>query len=159
LRANNNKFIISQPPSLFIDVNSLKEEYQVYDYKYYLGAFDEAELIQIAKNIQKLIDNGYKVKIRAHPRYFRFSSSLLTKYFKNDYIEESSEIGIDESLANTKNAIGVNSTVLYQAYLNGINVVLDDIVYKEELSTLATRDYIILTKPYFLLSDILQKKI
>jgi hypothetical protein len=156
LRAGNNKFIISRPPSLFIDVNSLREESRLCDYKYYLGDFDEVELIQIVKNMRKLMDDGYKVKIRAHPRYFGHSSSLLTNYLENDYIEESLEIGTEESLANTKNAIGVNSTVLYQAYLNGINVILDDLVFKEKLSTLATRDYIIFGKPYFLLSDMLR---
>jgi hypothetical protein len=142
---------------LFVNIKKYRNQSQLCDYKYYLQTDDELELIKIIENIKILISYGYKVKVRSHPRID--SSSFLKQYLENNFIEDFREVGIEESLANTKNVIGLYTTVLYQAYMNGINVILDDIVYKNYLSRLKSRDYIICSKPHLLLSEIIKMTI
>jgi hypothetical protein len=153
LRAERNNFFVSHPSSLYIDINKYKNDSQMCDYKYYLANFNEKELRKIISSIQSLIDAGYKIKVRPHPRYSNLF--LLNKYLETIFIEDQNIIGIEESLSNTKNVIGLYSTVLYQAYMNSIPIVFDDITYKDFLSQLKMRDYILYSKQHNLLSEII----
>jgi hypothetical protein len=157
LRAGKNKFIIYQPISLRVDIDKYRQPSRLCDYTYYVQMVNETELLQIIENIKHLVSCGYQVKIRSHPRID--CSPLLKKHLKNEYIEDFRQIGIEESLANTKNVISIFSTVLYQAYMNGISVVLDDIVFKDYVSQLESRDYILCSKPHLLLSEVIQEKV
>ena len=154
LRANNNNFIVTQPPSLKINIFKYKKERQVYDFTYYLAAYNENQIIDIINILKALVSINYKVKIRPHPRYSDLS--LLNKYIDSIELEDTKTISIEESLASTKNAIGLYTTVLYQAFLNNINIVFDDIVFKEEFKTLWSLDYILISKRYILLSEIIE---
>jgi hypothetical protein len=156
LRAQENNFIISTPPFLFVNIENHRKESQLYDYKYYLGDFNKSELTQIVDSMNKLVSCGFCIKVRPHPRYGDLS--LLHSLLENKYIEDFKEVSIEESLANTRNVVGFFTTVLYQAYRNGINVVLDDITYKNYESLLISRDYIIYSKPHFLLSKIIRRR-
>jgi hypothetical protein len=155
LKCDKNKFIVSNPASLDININKYRKESDLCDYKYYLGKASEMELINICKIIKKLKDYGYKVKIRSHPRFN--CNDLLKIYLTIDCIEDFGETGIEASLANAKSVIALYSTVLYQAYCNGIGVVIDDVVYKEQIKQLESVDYIMCSKPHILLSDILKE--
>mgnify|MGYP003596582569 CR=1 FL=1 len=87
--------------------------------------------------------DGKIVKFRPHPHYSDIS--LLKKYVKEDNIEMPS-VPIAVSVASTKYAVGVDSTVLVQAYFNHIEVILDDVTYKNRSDMLGELDYILANK-------------
>ena len=54
--------------------------------------------------------------------------------------------------------IGLYSTVLYQAYINHVPVVIDDLTAPERFAQLKSLCYIMLDKPHGLLSALLQEE-
>ena len=155
LRADNNNFIITQPPSLKVNAFNYKKEKQVYDFTYYLATYNENQIKGIINNLKTLTSFNYIVKIRPHPRYSDLT--LLNKYIDKIEIENTKTVSIEESLILTKSAIGLYTTVLYQGFLNNINIVFDDIVFEEEFKALKSLDYILISKKHILLSEIIQK--
>lgn len=147
LRADNKQFITSVPKSIKFSRDYSKK---VYDYTYYLAAENEDELILISESLKKLDDKGYKIAIRPHPRYTDLK--LITKLF-SEYDIEDYNITIEESVLRTKNAISLYSTVLNQAYHNGVNIVIDDIANREKFEKLVDLQYMFLHKQNKLLSQ------
>ncbi len=152
LHAENTQFIIAIPESLnFIDKVNLEK---TIDYTYYLGAQEGQVLQKILFSMKKLRNAGYKVAIRPHPRYSNMKEilSLASKI----EIENYNEMDIETSLKRTKNAVSVYSTVLYQAYCNGVCVVIDDITNPYQFQKLQELQYIMLDKEHILLSRVLE---
>ena len=77
---------------------------------------------------------------------------LLRKYVKDEQIELP-EVNILESISSTQNIVGVYSTVLTQAYFNGLNVILDDMSEKKQYESLKDLEYILIDKVSERLSD------
>lgn len=71
-------------------------------------------------------------------------------------VEDVRKLGIEESLRRTRNAVSVFSTVLNQAYYNGIGVVIDDVSDPQKYSRLAGAHYIMLCKRHRHLSELLE---
>ena len=150
LRAANGQFIVERPHSLIFNVNTYKGVIPHCDYKYML--FENKKLNHIRQIVSQLKNKGFKVKVRPHPSYT--DMQLLKKLFNEDDIEDTN-ISIQASVANTENVISLVSTVLLQAYFSNINVVIDDVVYKEEYSKLEELGYILLNKKIKKLSVLL----
>lgn len=155
LRAYPEQFTIAVPPALKIDVPKWREEGNICDFKYYLNASTEEELKQIVSIIKNIYRYGFKIKVRPHPVYTDLN--LLKAYLNIHYIE-STDVPIEYSISNTNAVISGGSTVLYQAYLCGIEAIWDDIMYKKILEKLATVDYIMLTKDLKYLSSVLEAR-
>ncbi|MEG2556527.1 MAG: hypothetical protein RSA53_10620 [Odoribacter sp.] len=155
LRAFSNQFKIELPPALKIDVSKWRKQEIVCDFKYYLTTHSDIELQQISNALEILCGQGYKVKVRPHPRYCNLES--IKKYFRNEWIE-SLDVCIEESVANTEAVIGVYSTVMLQSYLCGRKIVLDDVNYKTQIERLTSVDYILLNKSVEVLSSYLNAK-
>jgi len=144
LRAAPEQHIVALPPSMQIMTERHKNTHFYADYKYYLESFSEAEIQSIIASMQFAKIAGKTVKYRPHPRYS--DVSLLRKYVGEDEIEYPKEVPILESISNTDNVVGLFTTVLAQAYYSGINVIMDDVTYKELYDNCLTLKYMLVEK-------------
>lgn len=145
LRAEKHQFIIEQPKAVKINITEALDSLKYAKYTYYLQIYNETELKSIVKSLCFAEIEGEKVKFRPHPLYS--DVNLLRKYVKAPNIENPREVTLEQSLANTDIVIGYYSTVLYQAYLAGKKVMLDDVTFKEGNLKLKEHDYIMSNCP------------
>lgn len=144
LRAEESQFIIEQPPALHLDIKDLNDKRSFAKYKYYLQTYDEQELQCIINSFSFVDDFHRDVMFRPHPIFSNLN--ILKKYISSSQIENPHIISIEQSLANTDNVVSTYSTVLYQAYLLGINVILDDMSNNVLFEKLKEHDYILSNK-------------
>lgn len=153
LGAKNEQFVIEVPESLKIPADKYSGE-KVYDYTYYLASQSKTVLLKIASCLRQLQKSGYAVSVRPHPRYSDMDA--VNEAFDGINIEDCKNISIEESVLRTKRAISLYSTVLNQAYNNGVEVVIDDITDIEKYTKLKSLKYFMLTKEQTLLSQIIK---
>lgn len=89
--------------------------------------------------------------------YSVYRNTAFEEIFDANHIEEPTETDIWDSLANAGIVISLYSTVLYQAYLEGIPIMTDDVSNPELFNSLTERDYIMLYKPHKILSESIRK--
>ncbi len=142
LRATKTVYIVNP-----ITVPNIDKSNCQHQYTYYLQDQKKEQLIRIKEKLDSL--NADYV-VRPHPLY---STDDVNKVFDEKNIESNS-INIWESISSTANVVSVYSTVNYQAYLAGVNVILDDVTEPEYFEKLKDREYIMLYKPHQLLSQI-----
>lgn len=153
LRAAPQQFYIEIPPSLKFKTKSMSQK--SVNYTYYLG-WESGKQLEIIINILKQLQRKNAiVAIRPHPRYSDIKE--IIKKADNIEVENFNTISIEQSLKRTENAIAIYSTVLNQAYSNGIEIVIDDVSDKNKYNSLFQRKYIMLNKPHKLLSTILRE--
>ena len=140
LRAEAKQFIVEQPKALKLNVNTISDSQNYSKYTYYLQIYSEGEIRSIIKSLKFVEKEGERVKFRPHPLFSDIN--LLRKYVKESDIEMPREVPLEQSLANTDVVIGYFSTVQYQAYLAGKEVVLDDVTFKDGYLKLKEHDYI-----------------
>lgn len=155
LRAELNQFIISSPNPLDFNMPI------VYTYKYfatyYLGNENFSEFIKIKEMLTELDIPKQKLCIRFHPRYTNFE--IAKKIFSDFSFEFPNKVSIKDSFKNTERIISFFSTVLYSGHINGKTIILDDVVHsKNDYNDLKKADYIIFSKPFLWLSDILKEQ-
>lgn len=151
LRAEPKQFIVSIPKALKFNYSTPVEK--KIDYTYYLGNESSDELKKISKYLKKLFVKGFNIAIRPHPRYTDLK--LVQTIFKEFEIENFYEISIEASILRTKRAIALYSTVLNQAFENGVVIVIDDITNQQRYSKLLELQYFILSKKHLLLSQLI----
>ena len=154
LRAEPDQFVVEVPESLsFVRDGSAEKSV---DYTYYLGGEKGETLKKIVDSLAALQQKGKKTAIRPHPRYSPLDE--LREIAGGMEIEDNKALSIEDSLIRTKNAISLYSTVLNQAYGNGVQVVIDDVSDQGRFSKLKELGYIMLTKNNRLLSEVLGEK-
>lgn len=151
LRAEQNQFKVSIPPSLKIDLVKNYNEDSYADYKYYLAEYNEKQIKATKEALSFVKVEGKTLKYRLHPRYM--DSKLIEKCFAPNEIEDPFKVPIVESIASCKCAVGCYSTVLAQAYLSGREVILDDVAYAEIFNKLSEYGYWLIEKKLPKLSD------
>ena len=122
------------------------------DYTYFLCGDPDEELTIIRSAIDKLAAKGYVCEVRPHPKWS--DMELVKKVFQGISIQDTGIVNIDASIVKTKNAVSLYSTVLLQAYYNDVNVVIDDLSCPAKFNMLEGYQYIMLSKPHQLLSEI-----
>ena len=147
MRADKTKYLIS--PMRVPDVDVKKSTNSCV---YYLQLQTKEQLIKIKEAMEKL---GVKYKLRPHPVY---DTSATKEVFGEARIENSKSVDIWTSIANAGIVVSVYSTVLYQAYLKNVTIMIDDISNPELYRQLAERDYIMVNKPHLLLSEELKMR-
>ena len=145
------RFIIEHPLTVKFDVAQLRKPESFYDLKYYLSIVDDEVMANIAQAMKRYGEKGFKWCVRLHPNYTDIN--IVSKYISEENIEPRN-IGIEESLSNADNVCALYSTVLFQAYMNGINVVIDDISEQEKYDQLDSFKYIMMDKPHKTLSEL-----
>lgn len=151
LRAEPAQFRVELPPSMQ-PWRADGVEKSV-DYTYYLQAEDRAMLEKIAQALHTLQARGMVIAVRPHPRY---TSPEAMRFFQHFLVEDCS-ISIEQSILRTKRAVSRYSTVLLQASINGVSVVVDDLTAPERFAQLAELKYIMLSLPHTLLSEELRR--
>lgn len=154
LRAEPTQFRMEMPPSM--QPWNAQDVEKAVDYTYYLQAETSQMLEKIAKSLQTLQKSGAVVAVRPHPLYSDMET--VRRLFSDFEIEETAEVGIETSILRTRHVIGLYSTVLYQAHINHVPVVIDDLTAPERFAQLKSLRYIMLDKPHGLLSALLQEE-
>lgn len=148
------QFVIEKPPCLILDrySNQIDKEY---DYTFYLQKETPNEMKTIVSVIKLFVSKGYRVSVRPHPKFF--DKSLFVSCIGEGAEGFLENCSLEESLSKTKHVVGRFSTVLYQAYLKGVEVVLDDVSNETLTEYLERADYIMLHKPHKMLSQALHE--
>lgn len=140
LKAEPSQFRIEIPESFNINIEkNFRQEYYS-DYKYYLQIYDENQLKCIVKSLESICQQGETFKLRPHPRFSNIK--LLEQIIDKSHIEYPREVPILESIASTKHVVGSYTTVLNQAYYANIDVIFDDVAYKDTFDKLGDLNYI-----------------
>lgn len=156
LRASCNDYIVELPLS-FSQLNRCKVTKRLIEFKYYLQAESEQELKRIYTVLIALKKNGKSVAVRPHPLYSNLVA--VESIFKEVYIESAQDMTIEESVQTTEYVVSLYSTVLFQSYINGRKIVIDDVTRPEQYYKLEELGYIMLNKEPFMLSDLLNDNI
>lgn len=108
-------------------------------------------------NTLHVLNKRYSIRLRLHPAQ---SSSKYMHYLLQDYeIESSYDVNILQSIADTNYVVARYSTVLFQAYCMGKQVIIDDITSPQEFKKLSDLGYVMLQKKHILLSEIVNAEI
>ncbi|MDT2761849.1 hypothetical protein [Aerococcus urinaeequi] len=154
LEADVTQFEI-EPPAKLSSEN--KKDCCLYHVTYYLGDEDIVELNKIRKDLLKLNIPPNEICIRFHPRYT--SEKDVIKIFNSFVIENPLDVSIIESLSRTKYVASLYSTVLFQAYLAGKQIIINDISNNDKFVKLKELKYIMLEKPHMRLSELINTSI
>lgn len=152
LRASIETYKVELPDSFVFGANKNKIEKKV-DYKYYLQAENTEVLKKINEILLVLKKQNKTVVVRPHPIYSDYKK--IKSIFKEIQIENVRKVNIEDSILETKNIISLYSTVLFQAYINDIDIVVDDCSDSIAYNELEALDYIILDKDHKNLSELL----
>lgn len=153
LRAEPTQFRIELPPSM--QPSEKPSTPPEVDLTYYL----QEEVVpgvypRIAQALKILQARGMVIAVRPHPIY---TPPEAMRNFQGFLLEDRS-ISIEQSILRTKCAASLYSTVLLQALINGVPVVIDDLTAPERFAQLRSLRYIMLDKPHGLLSALLQEE-
>lgn len=157
LRVDPKQFIIAVPKSLCFD-NSFYSYNKAFDYKYYLGNERGERLAAIFTTLRALSNEGLRIAVRPHPRYSNIDE-IKTMAVDSIVVEDCVSIPIEQSIMETKNVISLYSTVLNQAYHNGVNIVIDDVSDKKTYMQLNQLGYVMMSRDYTKLSECLKNRV
>ena len=156
LRAEESQFIIEKPKIFELHFDNIQENNNYISIKpiltYYLQDQNEGELNIIKTNLN-ILKKEYNIRVRPHPKYV--NKVTLEKYFSAFNIEYPEDTDIYQSIMCSEKVVSVYSTVLYQAYLNGKQVVIDDLINPKLYSKLVELDYIMTKKNFIKMSSLL----
>lgn len=111
-----------------------------------------AEVIRDIFNVFK--EKGLSCKIRPHPRYS--DTEMLKEVFRDYYVEDPKKCSLGESITQSLYIVGLNTTVLSQAYFSGKKVVIDDISKSGEYQELLKKGYVMLYRKHLKLSELIK---
>ncbi|MCI8599781.1 MAG: hypothetical protein HFJ10_15305 [Lachnospiraceae bacterium] len=119
---------------------------------YYFSDETREEVIKIYDIFSKFEAAGLRTKIRPHPRFS--DVNMLKTVFVDIEIENTSEYSLNESISQSLYIVGLNTTVLSQAYFSKKIVVIDDVSAKEKYRELNKRGYVMIKRKHVLLSEL-----
>lgn len=129
------------------------EDENCVDFCYYLANESAEEMRRLAELFRKLRARGFRLRLRAHPRYT--DQNLLTTLFPPEEVEAPDQT-LEQSFAATRRVLSLYSTVLYQAWLQGKDIVIDDLKNPAHYECLKSLSYIMMAKQHRLLSEFIQ---
>lgn len=150
MRAEETQFRVAIPDSLRFCVAEAPEK--CYDYTVYLGSEDREALTKLHNVLAALKERGAEVNVRPHPRYT--DKTVLAELYTDFHVEDPTVETIEMSVLKSRSVISQFSTVLLQAYCNGISVVIDDITNPERFAKLKELRYIMMSVDHKLLSAV-----
>lgn len=123
---------------------------------YYLQGQNEYQLRNICHILLYFTKHGKKCAVRMHPKVS--DKILIHNLFDHTGIKiEENNIPIERSYALTDYIVSMYSTVLSEAYANGLTAIIDDITDKETYNNLHKVMYINLNRIHGRLSELLNK--
>jgi hypothetical protein len=149
LRMDKDQFRVSHPETLKLDIQT--QEVPLYDFTYYLGGEDPVERPIIRDALLRTGAPGSRICVRPHPHYS--DPVEIKRIFSGFQIENPVDVPLNVSLARTRFAVSLYSTVLYQAYSSGKDTIIDDVTNKAKYEKLRDLRYIMVEKPHRKLSE------
>jgi len=150
LRFEKSQFQIELPPSIK-NININKEIKPKYYITYYLEDEGKEVLTKIRDVLLVFKD---RCSVRLHPR--ATNTEIVNELFEGFNIQTKDEVTIQQSLENTEYVVSLNSTVLFEGWMAGRKVIIDDISRPDEYKKLRKLGYIMMNKEHYLLSNILE---
>lgn len=150
LRAESSQFAVSLPRGLKFEETSAKV---TADFTYYLGGEDIKQFDRLIDILGILSARGAKVRMRPHPLYT--DGRWLEKVPPSIEVENPLEMALEQSVLSSACVMSLYSTVLIQAYLNGVPVVIDDLSDPVRFRKLKQLEFALLDAEHRLLSDVL----
>ncbi len=133
---------------------NLPQREHKYFISYYLQEENRTQLKALLEILLMFTAKGLSCKVRLHPR--ASDRSLVSEMFAstNIKIEFPEMLTPEESYAESKYIVAKYSTVLTDAYCNGLNAVIDDISDRDLYNNLEKLQYIYLKRIKLRLSDL-----
>lgn len=150
MRCEESQFHVEVPQSLILP-NYTRNAHPLYDYTFYLQQETKDSLMLLGHVLSTLRIRGCNISIRPHPLS---NMDFYVSFFKEYNIENPYKVSLAQSFMNTKNVVSKFSTVLYQAWFLGINIVIDDYTVPELYNQLKNLGYVMVKKKHRMLSDI-----
>lgn len=139
-------------------LSGIAEKLDEHDCKYFATYYFSAETREKAEKIRVVFATfekyGLRCKIRPHPRFSDIP--MLREVFAGTDMEDTGSYTLADSITDSVYTIGLNTTVLSQAYFSGKKVVIDDISSYDEYAELKDKQYIMLSRPHVRLSNLIQ---
>ena len=125
---------------------------------YYYSGEDEKTTVETVNYLKNVSKQGLRCKVRPHPRN-KLHISLLRKLVNDSDIayESPEEVSLEQSFSDTEYVVGLQSSVLSEAYVEGKIVVIDDMSNPDRYETLKLQKFNIFNKRHILLSDLLRE--
>jgi len=143
---------VYQPKKL----RGIAEKKDIHECEYFATYYFSAETRECAEVIRaafrKFEQKGLRCKIRPHPRFSDIE--MLKEVFDGVHIEDPIHYSLADSITDSWYTVGLNTTVISQAYFSGKEVVIDDISMPKEYAQLKDKGYIMLDRPHRLLSQV-----
>lgn len=148
----NFPMTIYQPKKLSGIADCLDEHECGFFATYYFSDETQECAEKIHSVFQEFENAGLKCKIRPHPRFS--DTEMLKRVFADMVIENPINYSLADSITDSLYTVGLNTTVLSQAYFSGKKVVIDDISMRKQYLELKEKEYIMLNRPHVLLTDV-----
>lgn len=143
---------VYQPAKLRGTAVAIKEGHCKFFATYYFSDETREEASTIYRIFNKFEQYGLKTKVRPHPRFSDIE--MLKEVFSDIEIENPKNCEIAESITNSLYTVGLNTTVLSEAFFSGKKVVIDDVSNIEKYRSLDERGYVMIKRPHILLSEL-----
>lgn len=153
MKSRPEQFIEYTPTKLSPKWN-LKETKPSYFCTYYFSSESDQAVREIKRIYDEFKTNNLKCKVRPHPRN-NTRLELIKECFSEYYIENPADVTLEQSLRETEYVIGLLSTVLHEALIEGRTVVVDDISSPKAYNELIDSGYYMFKKRHMLLSELL----
>lgn len=122
---------------------------------YYFSDETRAEAEIIHEVFSEFKKYGLRTKVRPHPRFSDLE--MLQDVFYDIEIEKPEDRSLGDSITCSLFIVGLNTTVLSEAYFSGKKVVIDDISNVDKYKQLDERGYVMTRRPHMLLSELREK--
>ena len=152
----DSPMFVYRPKKLKGIAEAIKEENCNYFATYYFSDETREEAVKIHEVFEKFEGYGLRTKVRPHPRFSDIN--MLHEVFHDIVIENPNNCGLGESITKSLYTVGLNTTVLSEAFFSGKKVVIDDVSNIEQYKGLKERGYVMMERPHLLLSE-LEKKL
>lgn len=152
LRCDMGRYMVYTPGKLQKKWN-LEDHGTPFFCTYYLSDQSKESILRLGGILERLEAQGKHCKVRPHPRDIQYMKEILDS-FKNITLEDAGKIPLKKSLEMTQYVVGLNTTVLSEAYAEGKQIVIDDISDKERFADAKRRGAMVFTKKYLLLSEL-----
>lgn len=156
LRADKNSLCLYIPKKYKQIVKPHEDGIYEYFMTYYLAPEPEERLLRIKKCLDIIKNNGFKCKLRPHPRFSDLE--MVNNVFREYDVEDYNTISVAESMENSEFIAAFNSTVLIEAFYSKKKIVIDDYVNPDKYLNMIDRDYIMLHRPHNTMSGLIKER-
>lgn len=142
-------------PAKLESIARVLDEHRCKYFATYYFSNETRESIEIIHVIfKKLKEIGLRCKVRPHPRFSNLP--VIKKIFIDFDIDDILSYSLARSIEDSLYIIGLNTTVLSQAYFSNKKIVIDDMSMKSKYLNLKEKKYIMLTRKHELLSRFIE---